>query len=81
MTVVKASQLSDRRAFLQRAGASALGAAMGVFPGIERVRAAEQKPRVKVAAVLTTFFFRSHAHVLLENFLNPYYFNGYLCPV
>lgn len=49
---------------------------MGVFPGIERVWAAEQGPRVKVAAVLTTFFFRSHAHVLLENFLNPYYFNG-----
>ena len=78
MTVVDASPLSDRRAFLQRAGASALGAAMATLPGVRRAFAAEEKPRVKVAAVLTTFHFRSHAHVLLENFLNPYYFNGYV---
>src|SRR5439155_6706589 len=28
------------------------------------------------AAVFTEFTYRSHAHVILENFLEPYYFNG-----
>ena len=37
--------------------------------------AAEAK-RPKVAAVFTEFTFRSHAHVILENFLEPYLFNG-----
>ena len=32
--------------------------------------------RLKVAAVFTEFTYRSHAHVILENFLGPYYFNG-----
>jgi len=36
------------------------------------------KARLKVAAVLTAFTYRSHAHVLLENFLEPYLFNGKL---
>lgn len=39
--------------------------------------AAETK-RPRVAAVVTEFTFRSHAHVILENFLEPYYFNGKL---
>src|SRR5688572_8593425 len=30
----------------------------------------------KVAAVFTEFTYRSHAHVILENFLEPYLFNG-----
>ena len=29
-----------------------------------------------MAAVFTEFTYRSHAHVLLENFLEPYLFNG-----
>jgi hypothetical protein len=32
--------------------------------------------RLKVAAVFTEFTYRSHAHVILENFLHPYLFNG-----
>jgi hypothetical protein len=32
--------------------------------------------KLKVAAVVTEFTYRSHAHVLLENFLEPYLFNG-----
>ncbi len=36
---------------------------------------AVRKP-IRVAAVLTEFRFRSHAHVLLENFLMPYVFRG-----
>jgi hypothetical protein len=39
------------------------------------VRAADQ-PRLRVAAILTEFTYRSHAHVILENFLKPYLFNG-----
>jgi hypothetical protein len=31
---------------------------------------------VRVAAVVTAFTYRSHAHVILENFLEPYLFNG-----
>ena len=38
---------------------------------------AEKRP-LKIAAVLTEFTYRSHAHVLLENFLEPYLFNGKL---
>lgn len=32
--------------------------------------------RPKVAAIFTTFRYRSHAHVILENFLEPYIFCG-----
>jgi hypothetical protein len=39
------------------------------------VRAAHPK-RLKLAVVMTEFTFRSHAHVFLENFLEPYLFNG-----
>lgn len=41
-------------------------------------RTDEPKKRPRVAAVYTVFHHRSHAHVLLENFLEPYYFNGQL---
>src|SRR5262245_46409606 len=38
--------------------------------------ATEAKKRPKVAAIFTEFTYRSHAHVILENFLEPYLFNG-----
>jgi hypothetical protein len=38
--------------------------------------AAGQNARPRVAAIFTEFTYRSHAHVLLENFLGPYLFNG-----
>ena len=31
---------------------------------------------MKVAAIITCMRHRSHAHVILENFLEPYLFNG-----
>ena len=31
---------------------------------------------MKIAVVITCFRYRSHAHVFLENFLEPYLFNG-----
>ena len=32
--------------------------------------------KLRVAAIVTEFTYRSHAHVILENFLEPYLFNG-----
>src|SRR5436190_7323006 len=32
--------------------------------------------RLRVGAVITAFTYRSHAHVILENFVAPYIFNG-----
>ena len=61
----------DRRQFLR---AGAVAAAIAGFPSI-RTPAAPAK-RIKVAAVFTEFTYRSHAHVLVENFLEPYYFDG-----
>lgn len=52
----------------------ALGAALGTprqAPGVEA-----QGKQLKVAAIFTEFTYRSHAHVILENFLEPYVFNG-----
>jgi hypothetical protein len=40
------------------------------------VPAAQPPKRPRVAAVFTEFTYRSHAHVILENFLEPYLFNG-----
>lgn len=62
--------LEDRRQFLRAAAASAM---VGLPPNL--APAATDK-RIKVAAIFTEFTYRSHAHVLLENFLEPYYFNG-----
>jgi hypothetical protein len=60
----------DRRDFLRTAAGAA---ALGLFAG--RSTAADAR-RPKVAAVVTEFTYRSHAHCILENFLQPYYFNG-----
>jgi hypothetical protein len=43
-----------------------------------RTPAAEPKKRPRLAAIYTVFRHRSHAHDILENFLEPYYFNGQL---
>src|SRR5262249_59922150 len=42
------------------------------------LHAAPKQSRPKVAAVFTEFTYRSHPHVILENFLEKYYFNGKL---
>lgn len=52
-----------------------------IFLGAHCVAAEAVDPsarRPRVAAVVTEFTHRSHAHVILENFLEPYYFNGRL---
>jgi hypothetical protein len=62
----------DRRSFLHHAG----GLAVAVLSPWERLAGAAPATRPKVAAVYTEFRFRSHAHDLLENFLEPCLFNG-----
>jgi hypothetical protein len=58
----------DRRQFLAAAAGAALAGPLS---------AAQDRPRrPRVAAVYTVFHYRSHAHVILENFLRPYLFNG-----
>jgi hypothetical protein len=68
-----------RRQFLGEA--AALASSAMVLPAL-RLHAAEPagaKPgRLRVAAIFTEFTYRSHAHVILENFLEPYLFNGQL---
>ncbi len=69
---------SNRRQFFVQAaggaGAALAGGAIMTLPG--RRAWADDAKRIKVGAVITTFFPRSHAHVILENFLEPYLFNG-----
>src|SRR5258707_9840420 len=63
---------TNRREFLGDLGSTAL--TLAVAP----LAAAAPKKRPKVAAVFTELTYRSHAHVILENFLEPYLFNGKL---
>ena len=53
-------------------------AAAGTLARLGDVANASSRKRPRVAAVVTAFTYRSHAHVILENFLEPYYFNGRL---
>src|SRR5947208_10982627 len=56
-----------------------LHAGMLAVAGLGRLEAApEPKKRPRLAAIYTVFRHRSHAHDILENFLEPYYFNGKL---
>jgi len=64
----------NRRQWLARAAGGASLAVCSAAYGSRR--GASDRPRV--AAVITEFTYRSHAHVILENFLEPYYFNGEL---
>lgn len=69
----------SRREALRRAGSLAAGAALAplVWSAPKpRPLPAETGDRPRIAAVITEFTYRSHAHVILENFLKPYLFNG-----
>jgi len=69
----------SRRQFLCEAAGLA-GSALAAWPvKLNGGEPAQGKPaRLKVAAIFTEFTYRSHAHVILENFLEPYLFNGEL---
>ena len=60
-----------RRDFLASTAALSVGGALSPIFGAERKR-----PRV--AAIFTEFRFRSHTYNILENFFQPYLFNGKL---
>jgi hypothetical protein len=64
----------DRRSFLTRVAGTAAGVTLLSTTG-RSLWAAEAQP-IKVAVIMTAFHHRSHAHVILENFLHPYLFNG-----
>lgn len=66
-------RINRREWFGVTAGAMSLAAGERIVQG----SSAEAK-RPRVAAVITEFTHRSHAHVILENSLEPYYFNGKL---
>lgn len=63
----------SRRRFLQSSGVAAGGA---LLAGSNVYGKRDIPRRPKVAAVFTVFTYRSHAHVILENFLETYLFNG-----
>ena len=73
---------ADRSLSLSRRQFIVAGGAMAAAPWLGSAfdaSAAEEKPkRPKVACVFTEFTYRSHAHVIVENFLVPYLFNGQL---
>src|SRR6516225_9999341 len=62
-----------RREFLK---ASGLGAAAACVPAVSPAGDEPSARKLKAAAIVTEFTYRSHAHVILENFLEPYLFNG-----
>ncbi len=67
--------ITTRRDFLTRATAGLAGASLLRLNDLQLVAAEPEKP-LKVAALINTFYKSSHAHVILENFLVPYLFNG-----
>ncbi|MSU19866.1 MAG: hypothetical protein EXS30_00550 [Pedosphaera sp.] len=77
---VHETRASTRRQFLARTGRGAAGAAMAwsVLGCLSPSAFAAHQKRLRVAAIITEYSYRSHAHVILENFLEPYLFNGKL---
>ena len=65
-----------RRQFMARTGAGLAGAGLLRLGNLRLALAGEPAKPLKVGVVMTTFTHRSHAHVILENFLTPYLFNG-----
>ncbi len=64
----------SRRRFLTGLGAAPL--VLSPWSALSSETFGVPKRPLRIAAILTTFFYRSHAHVILENFLVPYLFNG-----
>ncbi len=72
MSVTNGSGPAPSRRDLLRAAGSAI--VIGASP--VRLLGASAPARPRVAAVFTDFRYRYHAHVILENFLEPYLFCG-----
>ena len=65
----------NRRDFLAQLATGTAGAALWTASGGIARGAGDERP-IRVATIMTAFHHRSHAHVILENFLAPYLFNG-----
>jgi hypothetical protein len=65
----------SRRHFIGQLSAGLAGMMAG-SPSGRLMAAPDPTRKLRVAAIVTEFFYRSHAHVILENFLEPYLFNG-----
>ncbi|MES2794155.1 MAG: hypothetical protein V4719_31365 [Planctomycetota bacterium] len=73
-TIMHTSHPLNRRQWM---AATAGTLAVAACPSLHAIYGASPAPRrLRIAAVVTEFSYRSHAHVILENFLKPYYFNG-----
>ena len=70
-----APSVATRRQFVT---ASGLVVGASCLPALQSSIGQENRKRPRVAAIFTVFHFRSHAHVILENFLEDYLFNGRL---
>jgi len=70
-----AQSIPTRREFLAASGL-AVGTSC-LLPSRSSACGLSRK-RPRVAAIFTEFFYRSHSHVILENFLEQYLFNGQL---
>lgn len=68
----------NRRTFLKSAGMLAATSLFHRSLSPAALEAASEGKKIRVAAIFTEFTYRSHAHVILENFLTPYLFNGKL---
>ncbi|MBM3802128.1 MAG: hypothetical protein FJW26_07420 [Acidimicrobiia bacterium] len=68
--------VSRRRFLKELTGATALSISSTTVGFAGQADKPAQSGKLKIAAVYTTFTHRSHANVILENFLEPYYFNG-----
>ena len=69
----RSASLLSSQTPLSRRGLLRAGTALPLFGGLA---AAAPQRRPRVAAIYTICTHRSHAHVILENFLGPYLFNG-----
>ena len=69
-------QWTTRRDFIRRSAAGGAAFSATVLAGLPHNAIADERRKPRVAAIFTVFRHRSHAHVLLENFLEPYLFSG-----
>lgn len=64
----------NRREFLQHSALGLAGAALSPALFARGQQVPRRRPRV--AVIYTVAFYRSHVHVIMENFVQPYLFNG-----
>ena len=66
----------DRRNVLKTLAAAPIFGSLAALQSWGNEYQAKENRRPRVAAIYTSFTYRSHAHVILENFLQPFLFCG-----